>query len=101
MDLPSLSTSSTSRPLGFLVIIVFAPLAVVFGVIAASHLLQQFINGWIPSRWISPSIFDWMLGDGTQGAASNYIGFMLTGVPAAVFGKAVLWGYNKLTSKNQ
>ncbi len=100
MELSPVSTSPASRVVGLLAIVVFAPIAAVMGLFAALFLLQQFINGWIPSRWFSSSGADWIFGAGTQGSASNYIGFMLTALPAAGAGKLVLWGYEILTSRN-
>jgi hypothetical protein len=91
--------NALSRAIGLLTILAFTPLALVLGVVALSFLLQQFINGWTPQDWVSQSGADWIFGDGTQGAARNYFGFMLAGVPAGLLGKAVLWGYKKLTAK--
>ena len=86
------------RIVGLVVLIVAAPIAVLLGLAAARYLIQQFLNGWIPSRWLSNSSADWIFGDGTEGAASNYFGFMFCAVPAGLAGKAALWGYAKLTS---
>jgi len=88
-----------TRMLGLSVLILASPIALGFGLIAGSFLLQQFLNGWIPSRWFSSSGTDWMFGDGTQGAASNYFGFMLAAIPTGIAGKGALWGYAKLTSQ--
>jgi hypothetical protein len=88
-----------NRIMGFLAIVAFAPLVLVFGVAAASFLLQEFVNGWIPSNWFSSSGLDWLFAGGTDGGASNYFGFMLTGVPAGLSGGAVLWGVERLRSR--
>jgi hypothetical protein len=87
-----------TKIVGLIVLIVTAPIAVLFGLAAARYLMQQFLNGWIPSRWLSNSSADWIFGDGTEGAASNYFGFMFCAVPSGLAGKAALWGYAKLTS---
>jgi len=95
-----MSPTPSSRALGVLVIIVCTPLAVAFGSLAALFLLQEFVNGWIPSRWFSDSPLDWMMSTGTEGGAANYIGFMLTAMPAGLTGKGALWGYEKVTGKS-
>lgn len=94
-----MKTSVGSRILGVLVLIVAAPLTLLFGLVAAYFLAQEFLNGWIPSRWFSDSGWDWAFGSGRQGGARNYFGFMLSGIPAGLFGKATAWGYAK--SKSQ
>ncbi len=87
-----------TKIVGLIVLIVTAPIAVLFGLAAARYLMQQFLNGWIPSRWLSNSSADWIFGDGTDGAASNYFGFMFCAIPSGIAGRAALWGYAKLTS---
>ena len=93
-----MKNSLGTKIVGLIVLIVTAPIAVLLGLAAARYLIQQFLNGWIPSRWLSNSSADWIFGDGTEGAASNYFGFIFCAVPAGLAGKAALWGYAKLTS---
>ena len=90
-----------SRFLGLAVLIVAAPLALLCGLIAAYFLAQEVISGWIPSRWVSDSGWDWIFGTGTQGGARNYFGFMLSALPAGMFGKATAWGYTKFTPQTK
>jgi hypothetical protein len=93
----SVNNSLSSRVIGLATIIFTAPLTLLFGLIAAYFLMQEFLNGWIPSRWVSDSGWDWIFGTGTQGGARNYFGFMLSALPAGMFGKATAWGYAKFT----
>ena len=78
-----------------MVIVVCAPLAFVFGALAALFLLNEFVNGLVPARWFSTNGADWLFGTGNQGSARNYIGFMLTAVPASLFWSAVQWGLSR------
>ena len=78
---------------------VLAPLAVVLGGAAALFMLDQFVSGWIPSRWFSDSPLDWAFGAGTEGSASNYVGFMVCGVPAYAAYTGAQWGMRKLRNR--
>lgn len=69
--------------LALLVVVVLAPVGIASGMMAALFLADQFLSGWIPSRWLSTSVSDWVFGAGTAGSARNYVGFMVTGVVAA------------------
>ena len=79
-----------------LAIIGLAPLSLALGCVAAVFLIQQVVNGWIPSRWFSDSGADWLFGDGTKGGATNYFGFMLSAMPSYLCGLGVKWGYETL-----
>ena len=82
-----------------LVIAVLAPVGIASGAMAALFLADQFLSGWIPSRWISTSASDWVFGAGTVGSARNYVGFMATGVAAAGCLKGVEWAVGVLRSR--
>ena len=94
-----MKNSLGTRMVGLTAMIVSIPLVILCGLVAARYLLQEFLNGWIPSRWLSNSSVDWIFGSGTQGSASNYFGFMLAAIPTGIAGKAALWGYAQLTSQ--
>jgi ABC-type phosphate transport system permease subunit len=94
-----MTTSTSKRILGLVVAILLAPPTVIFGAIAAFYLARQFVSGWIPSRWFSDSPLDWVFGMGVEGSATNYVGFMLAGVPAIMCGSGVLWGYDAFRGK--
>ena len=93
--------SFSSKLLAVVTLIVCAPLALIFGCAAAVFLFQQFLNGLIPSRWFSSSGADWIYGGGTEGSAKNYFGFMISAVPAALFGHATKWGYETMRKKSE
>ncbi len=82
--------------LAVLVIVLLAPLGIASGLTAALFLVDQFVSGWIPSRWFSTSAADWVFGAGTAGSARNYLGFMVTGVVAASCLKGVEWAVGVL-----
>ena len=82
--------------LAVLVVAVLAPVGAASGVMAALFLADQFLSGWIPSRWLSTSVSDWVFGAGTVGSARNYLGFMVTGVVAASCLKGVEWAVGEL-----
>ena len=90
------SVSFTSRVVGLVAVIVLAPLTVILGLAAGLFLVQQFLSGWLPSQWFSSSPLDWAYGMGVEGSASNYFGFMLTGVPAYCAFNGILWGLRRL-----
>lgn len=94
-----MTTSTSKRILGLVVAILLTPPTVIFGAIAALFLARQVVSGWIPSQWYSDSPLDWAFGMGVEGSATNYVGFMLAGVPAIVCGSGVLWGYDKCKGK--
>jgi hypothetical protein len=96
-----MNSSFGSRLIGLSVLIVAAPLTLLFGLVAAYFLVQEFLSGWIPSRWISDSGWDWIFGSGKEGGARNYFGFMLSALPAGMFGTATSWGYAKFVSKSK
>lgn len=91
----------SSKLLAALTLVVCAPLALIFGCVAAVFLVQQFLSGWIPSRWFSSSGADWIFGGGSKGSASNYFGFMISAVPAGIFGHATKWSYETLRKKSE
>lgn len=82
-----------------LVLIGLVPPMVLFGLFAATFLVQEFVNGWIPSKWFSSSATDWAFGSGTEGGARNYLGFMLSAVPAATCWQGVKWAKAKLATE--
>jgi hypothetical protein len=86
---------------GLFVLILLAPPTLFFGVVAAFFLGRQFISGWIPSNWFSDSPLDWAFGIGSNGSASNYLGFMLASVPACICYSGAKWGYDKWKSCDQ
>ena len=57
--------------------------------IAASHMLSSNL----PSNWFSSNSADWIWGTGGDGDATAYFGIMLNGVPAALLGFAIRWGF--------
>jgi hypothetical protein len=94
-----MTTSTSRRILGIVVAVLLTPPTVIFGAIAALFLARQFVSGWIPSQWFSDSPLDWAFGGGVEGSANNYLGFMLSGLPAMLCGSGVLWGYDLFKSK--
>lgn len=91
------SASSVARGVGAVVVIaVLAPLGLASGLVAAVCLADQFLSGWIPSRWFSRSATDWVFGSGTEGSARNYLGFMVGAVVAAGCLKGMEWAMGVL-----
>lgn len=82
--------------LAVLVVAVLAPVGAASGVMAALFLADQFLSGWIPSRWLSTSVSDWVFGAGTVGSARNYVGFMVTAVVATGCVRGVEWAVGVL-----
>lgn len=95
------SSTFTSQATGLITVVILAPPCAFFGLVAAYFLAQQFLAGWIPSRWFSGSAADWIFADGTEGGASNYFGFMVCALPAALCGKGVEWGYERFKGRHQ
>ena len=62
-------------------------------------MLNEFVNGLIPTRWFSDNGADWLFGTGTQGSARNYLGFMLSAVPASLFWAGVRWGVGRFRDR--
>lgn len=85
------------RILGLLAIVTLGPVGVVLAALAAGYLAHQFISGWIPADWWSGSFADWMIGFGQKGSASDYVGFMITAVPAGLCFNGVKWGLGVLS----
>ena len=82
----------TRKVVGLLAVVVCAPLGAGLGLLAAVFAIDQFVAGWLPSRWFSSSASDWVFGMGTEGSARNYVGLMVTGVGAYACFAAVGWG---------
>ena len=80
-------------------VVVCAPFGLGFGVLAAVFAIDQFVAGWLPSRWFSSSASDWVFGMGTEGSARNYVGLMVTGVGAYACFAAVGWGLATLRQR--
>ncbi len=89
----------SSKLLAAVTLVICAPLALIFGLVAALFLLKQFVSGLNPLNWFSSSGADWLFGGGSDGSASNYFGFMLSAIPAALFGHATKWSYGTLQKK--
>jgi len=86
------------KSLGLVAVIVCAPLGLGFGLFAAVFAIDQFVAGWLPTRWFSSSASDWVFGMGTEGSARNFVGFMVTGIGAYACFTAVGWGLAQLRS---
>jgi hypothetical protein len=86
--------------LAVVTLVIFAPLALVFGLIAALFLLQQFLSGLNPLNWFSGSGADWIFGGGSEGSASNYFGFMISAALAFIFWSVTKWSYETLRKKS-
>jgi len=91
----------SSKLLATVTLVICAPLALIFGCVAALFLLQQFLSDLNPSNWFSSSGADWIFGGGSEGSASNYFGFMISAVPAGIFGHATRWSYETLRKKSE
>lgn len=85
-----------SKVVGLVAVVICAPLALGFGVLAAVFAIDQFVAGWLPSRWFSSSASDWVFGMGTEGSARNFVGLMVTGVGAYACFAGVGWGLAQL-----
>lgn len=96
------------RLLALLVAVVAGLASLGFALVAGGFALRTFVNGWIPSRWFSDRLEDWVFGVGVQGDAGNYVGFITSAIPAAVLFSIAQWGLDRATvssekqsSKNQ
>ena len=98
-NVSNIKLTPVKKAIGLVAVVVLGPLAVVLGAAAALFFLNQFFSGMIPSRWCSSSPPDWAFGTGTAGSASNYLGFMVCGVPAWAAFVGVQWGLEKLRTK--
>lgn len=87
------------KAVGLLVVVVCAPLGAILGLLAAVFAVDQFVAGWLPSRWFSSSASDWVFGMGTEGSARNFVGLMVTGVGAYACFAAVGWGLATLRQR--
>lgn len=67
---------------GVFVTLVLGPPMVVFGLVSLLALIDQFLAGFVPDRWFSNNILDWMTSFGTVGGTADYITFMLNGMLA-------------------
>lgn len=67
---------------GTLAALVLGAPMLLFGLTAAFALLDQFIAGFVPTRWFSNNALDWMMSFGTVGGAANYFTVMINGVLA-------------------
>jgi hypothetical protein len=56
-------------------------------------LIDTFISGWMPDRWFSGNIADWIWGTGAVGDALNYLVFIIGGMFVYGLGLAIRWGY--------
>ncbi len=88
------------KVVGLLAVVVCAPLGAGLGLFAALFAVNQFIGGWVPTRWFSSSPADWLFGMGTEGSARNFFGLMVTGVGAYACFAAVGWGLAQLKRRN-
>ncbi len=91
----------TRKVVGLLAVVVCAPLGAGLGLFAALFAIDQFVAGWLPSRWFSSSASDWVFGMGTEGSARNYVGLMVTGVGAYACFAAVGWGLAALRQRRR
>lgn len=66
---------------------------VFFGLNAVLALLNQFISGFIPSRWFSDNVFDWMTAFGTEGGTADYITFMVNGLLGYGCYSVIMWAF--------
>ena len=89
----------TRKVVGLAAVVVCAPLGLGFGLLSAVFAIDQFVAGWLPSRWFSSSASDWVFGMGTEGSARNYVGLMVTGVGAYACFAAVGWGLAALRQR--
>lgn len=87
------------KVVGLVVVVVCAPVGLGLGLLAAMFAIDQFIGGWVPTRWFSSSPADWMFGMGTEGSARNYVGLMVTGVGAYACFAAVGWGLAEIRQR--
>ena len=85
-----------SKFLGVCAVVACAPLCLLFGLAAALFAASEIFNGFIPTRWFSTSVVDWIFGTGSQGSARNYFGFMLSAIPASLCGAGAKWGLDQV-----
>jgi len=90
------TNDSATRLVALIAVIVLTPLAVICGAIAGLFLLNEFVNGLVPSRWLSDNGADWLFGTGAQGSARNYLGFMVSAVPASLCWTGARWGLDRI-----
>lgn len=82
-------------------LLICAPLAFIFGLIAALTLLQQFLSGLNPLNWFSGSAADWVFGGGSDGSASNYFHFLISSAIATIFWLPTKWSLETLRKKSE
>ena len=96
--LTSMRASSLQRLIflrGILFLLVFGPICLFAGLLAALALFEQFIAGWTPSNW-----FNWggpldQLAGGGPGAFSGYVRFMICAVIASASAGVIVWSFDK------
>ena len=91
--------SDSPQPLlimrGIVLLIIFGPICLVSGAIAALTLADQVISGWMPSNWFdSGGLLDQMVGGG-PGAFTGYVRFMVFAVIASLTGSIIKWGFGR------
>ena len=96
MPPPKTRANVAMQFVGLLTIVVLVPICVVCSAVAGIFVLEEFVNGLIPTRWFSTSIEDWLFGTGAKGSARNYFGFILSSVPASLSAAGVKWGYGQV-----
>ena len=73
--------------------LVLGPFCLLVGSLVVVALIDTFISGWIPDRWFSGNIADWVWGTGVAGDALNYFVFIIGGMFVYGLGLAIRWGY--------
>lgn len=86
----------SDRITGLIVIAACGPFALGLSGLASIFLINEIVNGLIPTRWFSTNVADWLFGAGTQGSARNYFGFILSALAASPFWAGVNWGRAKI-----
>lgn len=78
---------------GIVVAAVLGPLMMIFGLNAAVALLDQFVSGFIPSRWFSDNALDWATSFGTVGGAANYFTILVNGLLGYGCYSVIVWAF--------
>ena len=78
---------------GFVAAFFLGPVVIASGLVAFVAFADMFISGWIPSRWFSHSVLDWMFAFGTEGGAADYFIFMAGAMTCYMSYKVIEWAY--------
>ena len=80
---------------GILFLLVFGPICLFAGLLAALALFEQFIDSWTPSNWFAwGGPLDQLVGGG-PGAFSGYVRVMICVVIAVSSAGLIVWSFGK------